>query len=54
MVKPNNFLSNFFPTLVGHNDRFYSSVEVAYQALKFKDTPFYEGLCSAQQKSRKQ
>ena len=38
-IKPHNFCSNFFPSFIIYNDRFYSSVEVAYQALKFEGTP---------------
>lgn len=37
-IKPHNFCSNFFPSFIIYNDRFYSSVEVAYQALKFEGT----------------
>lgn len=52
-IKPNNFLSNFFPTLVVYNERFYSSVEVAYQALKFINTPLYEKILFGTSKESK-
>jgi GTP cyclohydrolase II len=52
-IKKNNFLSNFFPSLVVYNDRFYSSSEVAYQAIKFQDTPLKEQFIFATAKESK-
>lgn len=52
-IKPHNFCSNFFPSLIVYKDRFYSSVEVAYQALKFEGTTLADTIISGTSKEAK-